>query len=138
MEKFQLEVVFDFCGDSQFYHGHGHAFCSDKVVACIPFGIYVSGHETVKEIIEAIIEDINSRIDPITFLNAAEKDETLQEQIREYLTDQIIEQALKEEIGLDVKPEEKFFDTEPEEETEEDEIALDGDMLIGYIHVWHE
>jgi len=80
---------------------------------------------------------------PIEFLNEAENNKELQEEIREFLTDENITKAIKAEIGEDVKEDEPFFNVdlseieEIEEESEEIGFA-DSPLLIGYIHVWKE
>jgi hypothetical protein len=140
-QALSLEVVFDFVGYVEYYSGHGHAFVDDRVVACLPFGVYVSYRETVGEIIDMILEDLNSRVEPILFLNEAEKDQALQDKIREFLTDERVAEAIKAELGSEVKESEPFFEEVEdlgEEEEEEDSCLCDGPILIGYIHVWKE
>jgi hypothetical protein len=94
-----------------------------------------------------ILEDINSRIEPIEFLNEAEDNRDLQEQIEEFLSDENIRKAIMETIEFlipgNVKPIDKFFNITPEEEKEiqeylEEDQEYDSPYLIGYIHVWKE
>jgi hypothetical protein len=144
--KFSLEVVFDYEGYVDYYRGHGHAFIDKNVLACIRFGFPITYLETVEDIIQMVLEDINSRINPIEFLNEAENNRELQEQIEEFLTDENIKQAILETMPEDVKPTDKFFNITPEEEKEiqeqleqEEHLGVsDSPMLIGYIHVWKE
>ena len=141
--KFDLEVIFEYEGYVDYYRGHSHAFIDENVVACVPFGFSVTYLETVGEIIDMVIEDIDRRVDPITFLNEAENNEKLQEEIREFLTDENIEKAIWETLPERAKPHDRFFNVSPKEEREirkeleeDDSPFSDGPMLIGYIHVW--
>jgi predicted house-cleaning noncanonical NTP pyrophosphatase (MazG superfamily) len=141
--KFDLEVVFDYEGYPDYYRGHGHAFVDENVVACIPFGFCITYLETVQDIIDMVLEDINGRMNPVEFLNEAEDDEELQEEIEEFLTDENIARAIMETLPDGVKPSDRFFDVSPEEEEEikkeleeDDSPFCEGPMLIGYIHVW--
>jgi len=144
--KLSLEVVFDYEGYADYYRGHGHAFIDKNVLACIRFGFPITYLETVQDIIDMVLEDINSRMDPIEFLNDAENNRELQEQIEEFLSDENIRKAIMETIPEDVKPTDRFFNITPEEEKEiqeilkeEEEIGFcDSPLLIGYIHVWRE
>jgi hypothetical protein len=137
-----LEVVFDFCGFPDYYRGHGHAFLDDRVVACVMFGPSVSYRETVGEIIDMILEDINSRAEPIEFLNSAEADAELQEKIREFLSDENIREAIKAELGIKDEKEldEPFFDVDEDDLPDDDDPdgMMEWPMLIGYIHVWKD
>ncbi|MCI4407813.1 MAG: hypothetical protein JHC26_01885 [Thermofilum sp.] len=141
--KFDLEVIFDYEGYPDYYRGHDHTFVDKNVVACIPFGFSVTCLETVQDIIEMILDDINNKMDPIEFLNDAENNEKLQEEIREFLTDENIRRAILETLPQGTKLTDKFFDVSPEEEEEirkeleeDDSPFSDWPMLIGYIHVW--
>jgi len=139
---FSLEVVFDFCGFSDYYRGHGHAFVDGRVVACVMFGPYVSYRETVRDIIDMILEDINSRAEPIEFLNSAEADAELQEKIREFLSDENIREAIKAELRIKDESEldKPFFDVDEDDLLDEDDPddMAESPMLIGYIHVWKD
>jgi hypothetical protein len=141
--KLSLDVVFDYDGYEDYYRGHGHAFIDKNVLACIRFSVPITYLETVEEIIQLILEDINSRIEPIEFLNEAEKDIELQQEIEELLTDERIEKAILSQIPEDVKPTDRFFILTEEEEKEiqeylEEDQEYDSLYLIGYIHVWKE
>jgi signal recognition particle GTPase len=136
--KLELEVIFDYEGFPDYYSGHDHVF-EDKLVACVPFGFPINYLETVQEIIDSIIDEIKNRADP-EFLNEAEDDEELQEEIREILTEENIKNAVMETLPEGTKLHDRFFDVTPEEEEEIkkelEESFYDGPMLIGYIHVW--
>jgi hypothetical protein len=105
--KFDLEVIFEYEGYPDYYRGHSHAFIDENVVACVPFGLYITYLETVQDIIEMILEDINNKMDPIEFLNEAENNEELQEEIRGFLTDENIEKAIWETLPERTKPHDK-------------------------------
>jgi hypothetical protein len=142
-QKFSLDVVFDYDGYVDYYSGHGHAFIDKNVLACIRFSVPITYFETVEEIISMIIEDINSRIDPIEFLNEAEDNKDLQEEIMNFVTDERIEKAILSQIPEDVKPTDRFFILTEEEEKEildyiEEDQGYNSSYLIGYIHVWKE
>jgi len=134
--KLSLEVVFDYAGDPQFYEGHGHVFESKNVIACIRFGFPIDYSETVEEIIERVLDDVHSTIEPIEFLGEAEENPELQKEIRKFVTDENIRQAIIETLPKDVKLSDKFFEVGVEKVSEEEIFELP--MLIGYIHVWRE
>jgi len=132
-KRFSLEAVIDYVGYLDFYSGHGHVFTDPKVVACIRFSVPVTYRETVGDIIDMIIEDINSYIDPIEWLD---EDLTLKEkdQIADLLTDDNIREAIKALIPKDVKDSDPFF----KETYELDDDLVEYPLLIGYIHIWRE
>ena len=135
MARFGISVNFDYIGYSDCYHGHGRSRHDTEVLACIFFEVPICYRETVFDVIQMILDDINSRVDPIEFLNEAEDNEELQREIAEYLTDEIIESAVRNAIGPDVKDSEPFFDVDVDVDVEElDDIELPS--LIGYIHVY--
>jgi len=88
--KYWIKATFDYVGYADYYSGHGHVFEED-LKACMRFGIMVNYTETVKEVIDRILEDLRSG-DYLEIL-----DEDLEDGIREMLTDQVIEKALREE-----------------------------------------
>jgi len=138
MARLSLEVVIDFVGWRDYYSGHGHAFVDKDVVACLMFGVPVTYQETVGDIIYAILDDLRG-CEP-EFLNKAEDNPELQEEIREFLTDENLEKAIRAIIPENVKDDEPFFDVSDEDKIsdEEAEEMMELPMLIGYVHVWLE
>jgi len=132
-KRFSLEAVIDYVGYADCYSGHGHAFVDPKVVACIRFSVPVTYKETVRDIIDLIIEDIDNQIDPIEWLD---ENLTIEEkdQIADLLTDDNIREAIRALIPKDVKDSDPFF----EETYELDNDLVEYPLLIGYIHVWRE
>ena len=135
MAKFNVYVTFDYVGYADCYRGHGHSSRYDSdVLACIFFEIPISYRETVFDVIQSILDDINGRIEPIQFLNEAEENIELQREISEFLTDEVLERAIRNAIG-DYKDSEPFFE-DNSEDTEELADSLELPSLIGYIHVY--
>jgi hypothetical protein len=124
-KKVILEACFDFVGLSDYYSGHGHVFEED-LVACFRFGISTDYTETIGEVIERALEDIN-----------AYEPDILDEEYREVvdnITAKDLEEALWAQIPGGYTKDEKFFpDEEPIKDKEEYEELP---MIIGYIHVY--
>jgi len=120
-----IVAVLDEVTSPDTYTGHGHAF-EENLVACIQFAVPVSLRESVGEIIEGAIEDINSG----DFLVFFTDDEEKQERIRELLTDERIREALWANIPEGVKEDDPFF-IEAYGPTE-------NIYQYGYIHVYEE
>jgi len=57
--KLILLTTFDYEGLPDYYSGHGHAFSPQNLICCIRFGFPIDYSETVGEIIQRVIEDIN-------------------------------------------------------------------------------
>lgn len=124
--EFEVVCVIDYIGYPDFYQGHGHAFAPPDLVACIPFGVMVDYSETRDELLEMIMEDIDSRLDPYDFLKPEFEDEVRdipEWEIREAIRDELrgIEEPLYEHLGI-----------EPLELEEWEEYP----MVIGYIHIY--
>ena len=134
--KYSLEAVIDYVGYADYYPGHGHAFADPNVVACIRFGISVTYRETVGDIIDMILEDINNCMCPIDWLDDSLTIED-KDQIADLLTDDNIREALRALMPKDVKDNDKFF-VDAEDLKLDDDDLYDYPMLIGYIHVWKE
>ena len=134
--RYSLEAVIDYVGYADFYGGHGHTFVDPNVVACIRFGVSVTYKETVKDIIDMILEDINNCMCPIEWLDDSLTIED-KDQIADLLTDDNIREALRALIPKDVKDNDKFFIDSEDLELDDDDL-YDYPMLIGYIHIWKE
>ena len=134
--KYSLEAVIDYVGYADFYSGHGHSFVDPSVVACIRFGVSVTYRETVGDIIDMILEDINNCMCPIDWLDDSLTLED-KDQIADLLTDDNIREALRALMPKDVKDNDKFFVDAEDLELDDDDL-YDYPMLIGYIHVWKE
>jgi len=133
--EFEIDVQFEAATTSDTYSGHGHAFEPDleSLVACIEFAVPVTFRETVGEMISGILEDINSRLDPATFLT---DDEDVREQVLELLTDKNIEKAIREALPEGVGDDEPFYDEPVDEEEDGDEEDFVDFYQYGYIHVY--
>jgi len=129
-----LETTYDFDGYPDYYSGHGHAFAFRNLIVCIPFSIPINYKETVKEVIEAIIEDINSCAEPFIVINE-KLFKKYEEEIRN-LTNDDLEKSLRNALIENVKDSDKFFDVDIE--IEDDEFGMEYPLLIGYIHVYVE
>ena len=137
-QKYKFSIVLDdlYAGYPDLYNGHGHVFESENFVACIGFSIPITYNETVKEIIEAIKEDINNYIEPIQFFT---EDKEIIEAIRDFVTDEVIEQAFKEYLGKDIKDNDEFFNVSEEDRiTEEEAENIELPLLIGHFHIYLE
>jgi len=126
--EMEIEVEFDETTTSDTYRGHGHAHEPDTLVACIPFAVPVALTETVGEIINGILEDINSG-DYLTFFTD-NKDE--QNQARKLLTDENIKKAIREKLPEGTTDKQPFYTTD---EPIDPEIVQDF-YQYGYIHVY--
>lgn len=90
--RYVVVCKFEFEGYPDFYSGHSDTFKIEKgLLACIPFSIHVDYSETVGEIIERVLEDINASMSPIHFYT---EDNEIQEEIREILTDEVLRKAM--------------------------------------------
>jgi len=134
--KYSLEAVIDYIGYADYYSGHGHAFADPNIVACIRFGVPVTYRETVKDIIDLILEDINNCMCPIEWLDDSLTIED-KDQIADLLTDDNIREALKALMPREAKDNDKFFDKAKGLELDDSDL-YDYPKLIGYIHVWKE
>ena len=135
-QKFYITTTLDFEGYADYYSGHGHAF-DNETLACIQFSTPINYSETVKELIESIMDDINGLMEPFYFLNDAQNNKDLQTQIEEYCTDKRLKQSIREEFNVK-RSTQKAFDiskSELKEINEAIEESYDYPVLIGYIHI---
>jgi len=130
--KFWIECVIDFIGYIDYYSGHGHAFAPKNLVACIRFGVPITYRETVQDILDGILDDINSTIEPIEFLT---DNKELQEEIRNFVTDNVLTEAFKNALKPNTKMSDNFFLDDIEIIDEEEEI-YEYPYLIGYYHIY--
>jgi hypothetical protein len=142
-KKFGIEVIFEYEGYLDYYRGHSHLSIPKDVVACVRFCVPITYLETLGDIILLILEDINSKVEPIEFLNDAEDNKDLQEQIEEFINDKNIEKAILEIMPEGVRPSDKFFDISDEEIEEIEKYLKETDYadipyLIGAFHIWIE
>lgn len=124
-----------------FYQGHGHAFESESLIACLPVSVIVDPTTTREELINEILEEAkNADWDIVNgYLWSKYKDEIIN------LPDSAFREAAEETLRLFDFP---LVDTPPppkdEDEDEDDEfirgleIASYGDRLYGYFHVYKE
>jgi len=131
--KFVIECVFDYDGYPDYYRGHGHAFISEDLLACIRWGFPINYGETQNEIVELILDDINTSWS-IEFFNEAVDNQDLQDKINEYCTNERLKRAILNEFD-EFQPDEFFFDIDDLYIIPEDHEG-DYPMLIGYIHVY--
>ena len=127
-----IVAVFDEVTSPDTYSGHGHAF-EENLVACIQFAVPVSLTESVGEMIEMILDDINSRMVPIDFLT---DDKEKQERIRDFLTNERIEEAIRREFPEGTKDEDPFYIDAPDEEDDDEDDLWPGPYQYGYIHIY--
>ena len=129
-QKFNLNVEIHF-ENPQYYEGHGHAFESKNILACIPFSTHGTGNETVREIAESVLEDINEQT--WFFMNKAENDEKLQNEIIN-ISDKDILAKLLSLFGTPEtdKPYEQYYDLN----LDETELAEADTYYMGALHIY--
>jgi len=130
--KIVVEFSEDYAGYVDYFRGHGHAFAPDNLAACLSFSIGITGKETVKEIVDAIAEEIeNSDFSPVN----EELFRKHEDEIRNISTQTFIE-AFKDSFGK-YNPEAKFFHgIEVDDVDDEDYIELP--RYLGFFHVYVE
>ena len=124
--KLNVLAKHDFVGYSDFYNGHGHAFADKNLVACIRYSVGVDYNETVNELIDMIINDVNGYEWNIF-------DDILEDKIIK-IKDSEIREALKEEYGNKIFA----FPLYKKEFAKELEDSEELPSCIGYIHVFKE
>jgi len=128
-DKFELDATIDFIGYADYWSGHGHAF-SDSV-ACIRFGFPVDYTETVKEILQNILDNINGFMSPFDIL-----DETVdKEELHEFVTDERIEESVRALFREGAQDTDNFFDNPELSKELDQEEDTESPQLIGWIHV---
>jgi len=134
--KLEISTTFDFDGCPDFYSGHGHAFAPKNLIACIRFGFPISYNETVGEIIQHVIEDINQTFS-IEIVN--EKLYKKYEDTIRNLEDKDFEESIRAELKNGVQDNDSFFDI-PNNVKEEPEMDIfePSPYLIGYIHIFEK
>ena len=92
--KYSLNLELDFIGYVDYWLGHGHALDNDTL-ACIVAPVLVSPYYKEKngEILNSLISEVNSL--DLDFYNDAENNEAMQEEINEFLTDDLIREEFK-------------------------------------------
>lgn len=143
MIKFDIEATIDFFGYADYWSGHGHAVANKDLLACMRFDAMIDYSETVKELVDMIMDSINaymSAIDYVGWPNHATQQE--KEEIEE-ISDQDIRKAVRREFNTEDDNEKVFYeDTQREfqeykeqEESEGYEI-MEYPMCIGWIHIY--
>jgi len=113
-----------------YYSGHGHAFKPDSLVGCLRFGVAVCPEYTVKEVVDAILDDAISTWDLEVFDPRTEIwEETIAEVSRSRLKD-----CLKDEIGYSDRLFIEEYDIFIENETDDPEYPY----IYGYFHFFKE
>jgi len=128
MPELTVDLTIDYVGYSDCYNGHGHAFCSEELVACLPFSFSVDYSETVGEIKRRVMEELRGSDYDIL-------DESLEEEIRA-LPDEVFEKAVENELE-DFDEEDRYFSEDPIRDEEAAELS-ELPVLIGYFHVYKE
>jgi len=136
--KLVIETTFDFDGYLDYYRGHGHAFPPKNLAACIRFAVPITYRETVGDIIEQILEDINSCMEPFEVVN--EKLFIKHEGLIRSITDEDLKASIRAELPEGTKDEDNFFDVEGEDAISDNELdeLMELPLLIGYIHIYVE
>jgi len=132
MAKYEIEVFGDYCGYLDYWSGHGHAFAPDTLVACFVLSTYVTYKETVRDIKDALIDDLR-RIGPESFMLVEDSE------IEEEVSALDIEKFIEEELFSELKDEEKFFSSSDyvgfeEEEEDIEDIELPSYLIILHVH----
>jgi len=126
-----IEAEIDFIGYVDYWRGHGHAFADPSLICCLRFGIPVSYSETIEEIIDMILEDIDRYIDPYEVVN-----EDLWQKFEheiEKLERKDFEDALKALIDVEDLKQPFFEDVEVIGDENED---LELPYLLGWFHIY--
>jgi len=127
----EIEATIDFVGFADYWRGHGHAFADPSLICCIRFGVPITYSETVEEIIELILEDINSVMEPFEVIN--EKLWRKYEHRIRNIPDSEYRKALEDLIDT-TDLTERFIQDEFEAIPEDYEGELP--MLIGWFHIY--
>jgi hypothetical protein len=132
LENIELDAVIDFIGFSDYWHGHGHCFEENNFIGCSRFSVPIDNTETVKEILEMMLDDINSYWFDIVNeeLYRKHKDKI------ESISNEEIMKALRETIKFGVKDEDQFSDEEPIQTNDDfyDELP----QVIGWLHIYEK
>jgi len=120
-------ATFDYEGLPDFYRGHGHCFVDPTLIACLRFGVYVNYSESIQEIIDMIVEDLQGTEYEIINKDLFKK----YEHILYSITDEDLAKCLLEQIPNEYKPTDSFWKEGVEVLNEN---TLEYPMLIGYIH----
>jgi hypothetical protein len=130
MEIFADISVDDICYPD-YYSGHGHAFAHGSLIACQQFGFPVNYTETLKELVEGIMDDLDS-LEPDfvkDFETSTEREEA------EFLVRNFPEEKLRELCTKclrkinNVSSEERVFNAE---KITSDELPC----IFGYVHYY--
>jgi hypothetical protein len=126
-KKLALDVTIDYIGYADYYSGHGHAFPSQNLVACIRFGFPVTYRETAEELEEAIFNDIVQTWD-LDIVDEEYSEEDIE------LSDAEIKEAVKEEVAkIDFSLYHSYAD---ELQVDDEEPMQEYPELIGYMHIY--
>ena len=125
-----MELVIDYVGYSDYYRGHGHAFCPPDLIACVRFGFSVSYRETIREIKDMIEEEINKTWS-IEYLDTSPEAKELVESIAGEDIRQVIDETIKGEDN------EEYFKDIPEDLRVPEDYEGEYPMLIGYLHIYY-
>jgi len=95
----------DLCyGD--YYSGHGHTFEPDNLMGCLEFSPYIDKDMTNQDIIDAILDNINSYAWPDEFDNIEVSDQQLIAAIQAEISGDLEEKPFK---NMDLGPEVQLF-----------------------------
>ena len=125
--EISAEIHYD---NTQYYNGHGHAFIDSSVVACVEFSTPAQGNETIEEIADGIISDLNE----FYFMSHAENNLELQKEI-EAIPDSEIRNAIYQEFSTNNHSEKPYLEYYNPEATET-ELAEADMYYMGAIHVY--
>jgi len=133
--KFYIEIDETYNGYLDYFSGHGHAFSSENLIACLPIGFPITYKETVQDIIDMIKDDLSdSDYVPIN----EELFKRYEDEIRN-LKDEDFINAFKNTLLPNVKETDNFFNIEIEDEDEDEEEDLyDSPYLCIYFHIYLE
>lgn len=125
-QKFVITTELQF-NNPQYYSGHGHAFEKETLLACYEFSEPATGNETIKEIAENIVSNLNEAY----FMNEAENNETLQETINN-ISDKTLTKAITSNWNArtNTKPYNQYYTPN---DNSDDETNM---YYIGVIHIY--
>jgi hypothetical protein len=135
--KYEIEIVIDDICFADYYNGHGHAFEPKSLKACTQFYVSVDYTETIQEIINGIMENINNN-----FPYFLTENENEQNEIISFLENVNLEKEIISSFYLPENPDlsKNFFSYREGYDFRAGQKDIDEDMreypsLIGYMHI---
>jgi len=130
--RLRVELAETWSGYIDYYSGHGHAFCSPNLVACLPISFSITYRETFKEILEQLRESLG--LADYTPINERLFKE-YEDEIRNIPTETFIN--VFKEAYWELKESDRFFNVDEEQCLDEDE-DIEYPQFLAYFHIYLE